>query len=517
MLTLINIILKLIPKLKIEKDLNIPYNYDIVLDASLSSDEGTLRSNISVISDPLLNFSWECPTTLRELCLQYEVPKAENKILTIKASQYSKIFLNPINDISMQFSLKLNKDKRQTQKTYALTLKKPSLVTNLNNPFIPISGTNATETALQVSTSNLNNEENSIAEIDITDFIAIEQVKFGLIDIILKVVFLNPTLTYNNFQYQWNVLHYRQQSQYLNGRNEINLRILYNDLLVGTNKIELKVTSHSSNKQYLKSYEYEKGVPPYGGNIITTPSWGYSLSTEFKFYISNWKSNSLPLIYKIKYLNANNILIDLTSGGFSSNVYISNQIPEEKIFYLEVIDNQGLNTLISFNLKVDPNKNASIDINAIKKSNLNISNQIMLYNIVQQQYKSSLANNNSNINSNQSSTSISGTSNGETGANNSVSSNLVKSAINLIDEYFKNFNNEKYLLDFDNIISLLLNITNNNFTDENSLKRLFNILDLIIENIDPLLSDLNRLNHLYIILDNIYKKASLVDGGGIFL
>lgn len=502
--------------MKVEKDIKIFYPSNIVLDATLSCDEGYQRLNLNTI-DPLLYFSWDCPSILKSLCLEYEKQAGENKILTLKYSDYSKLIVSPTQDINLDFTLKLNKDKRQSSKTVTLTIKKP--LANLIYS-AQIQENNSTSNNISTNQSESQDIKNSTSivasipqdELDIIDFIVIEQEKSGISDLMFKVGFLNPQIDYRNYQYTWNVPHFKVSTQYLNGVNQLTLRILYNDLLVGTNKILLTITSRRTNKDYIKNYEYEKGVPPYGGNIIVVPSSGTSLVTEFQFNVNNWKTNSLPLIYKIKYLNTNKILVDLTSGGFSTSTYLSRQLPVERIFYLEVIDSQGLSTTSQFYLNVVENKSSQMNINDHLSSSFDISSKILLLNIFQQKQQTSQS-----PVTNASSSGTSNNDNSETATSNKDSSSTATYSIKIIDTYFENIDREKFLQDYDNIISLLISITNAEFNEEN-INTLFKILSLIIENIDPLLADYARVNNLYIILDNLNIKAGLSSGGNkIFL
>ena len=145
----------------------------------------------------------------------------------------------------------------------------------------------------------------------------------------------------------------------MNGRKELNLRIKKSDFLVGENEMTLFVFNPLSNKIYSKIYNYENGRSPYGGNCLISPNRGISLLTNFTFTVSNWKINSLPLIYKIKNKDSNNNLVDLTNGEFSTNNFISSNIPVVSEFLLEITDNQGLSSSINCN-KVNIKKNKNL-------------------------------------------------------------------------------------------------------------------------------------------------------------
>ena len=80
--------------------------------------------------------------------------------------------------------------------------------------------------------------------------------------------------------------------------------------------------------------------------------------------MNNWKTKSNPLIYKIKFKDINNILIDLTISGFSKNLFFINYLPVGSDLILEVIDNQGFSTTIYCN-KINVLKNLIICVSKI--------------------------------------------------------------------------------------------------------------------------------------------------------
>lgn len=79
------------PKLKSEKTITVIYGYDIRLDASSSFDESYLREKKTNVNDSLLNFSWECPVTFKDLCKINLSSNPENKILNIKYLNYKSV------------------------------------------------------------------------------------------------------------------------------------------------------------------------------------------------------------------------------------------------------------------------------------------------------------------------------------------------------------------------------------------------------------------------------------------
>ena len=90
---------------------------------------------------------------------------------------------------------------------------------------------------------------------------------------------------------------------------------------------------------------------------------------------------------------------------------------------------------------------------------------------------------------------------------NNQDNSLTNQAINMMDTYFDSVTGEKFLQDYENIITNLLKISNSKLDKEN-LKLILKILNSIIKNIDPILSDLDKLNNLYHVLDNIQIKCS---------
>jgi hypothetical protein len=101
--------------------------------------------------------------------------------------------------------------------------------------------------------------------------------------------------------------HFKNENQYLNGRKEPSLKVLNDDILTGSYEVSVEVTDPKSRKTYSKNYSHEKGRASYGGNSVVYFTTGVSMKTEFKFIVQDWMTQSEPMIYKIKYLNKDNI------------------------------------------------------------------------------------------------------------------------------------------------------------------------------------------------------------------
>ena len=296
----------------------------------------------------------------------------------------------------------------------------------------------------------------------------------GTSDILFKSSLLDPNIDMKKYQYKWTISHYKSDTLYLNGRKEINLRIKYSDLLNGINEIEYLIINPETKKEYKKNTTFEKGLPPYGGSCFVSPSTGISFLTEFTFHISDWKSTSLPLFYKIKYIDKNNIPIDISNGGFGEDKFISNKLPVANNFILEIIDNQGISKTSICNVNVKINKDLN-DIDFYTKGIFDIPQKLLINDL----YK--------------------------TNKNENDKPDLEEStkAVDMIDVYFDNIDQEKFIIEYDIIISTLIVITQN--FDDKKIDTIYKILYIIVKFIDPLLNYLTKLHYLYSILDNMNK------------
>jgi len=368
----------------------------------------------------------------------------------------------PITQDNYDFILNVFKDQRSANKKITLILKKPLITNTLtSNP----------------STISLNEPKKEEEEIDLTDLIVIEQISIGKLDITFQVSLLDPKIDMQKYQYTWTVKHFTSDEQYINGKNEINLRVKISDLLNGVNKIDFKITNPKSKKEYFKSYDYEKNLPPSGGNCQVSPVTGFSLSTDFTFKFENWKSKSLPLLYKIKYQNNNKILVDISDGGVSENKFSSNTLPFTEKFILEIIDTQGLSAEISCNVKVKKNQNLP-EIQSFLEQFFDTSKKLMMMDIYQ-----------TNKNS------------------NDMDPAMLNNAIDMVDNLFgDDLTQEMFLQKYESIVSTIITISNQNL-DNDKINKIYKILKLIVKNVDPLLGDSSKVDLLYKILDNLNKKA----------
>jgi len=358
--------------------------------------------------------------------------------------------------------LNLTKDKRFATKKISLKIKK-SLTTELK----------ANNNSLNFSSID-NTKEN---EVDLSYFFMIEQNRIGNEDLQFKVTTLDSNIILDKFNYAWNIPHFLSDNQYLNGVNEIYLRVKQSDLLNGINKIILKITNPSSNKNYYKTYEYEKGLPPYGGNCRVEPIEGYSLLTNFSFIAENWISSSKSLIYKIKFENKNKIFFDLSSGGFLKNNFKLDSLPAGNKLILEVIDIQGFSTLLPCNVNVNINKNVK-SMESLLENEIDISKKLLLMEIYQ-----------TNVN-----------------IFNSINKQILEISINMLDNYFENLNSEDFYDNYEKIISTIITITNEKLDNKN-IDKLLKILNIIMKYVDSLLNDLNKIEYLFRILDNLNRIA----------
>ena len=363
-----------------------------------------------------------------------------------------------IFDLEFEVKIKLQKDRRKAEKSLKFLLKKPIEIP------VEKSGENSTK---------VNKEEE---EIDLTQLIVIENEFMGITDLIFKSSLLDPSIDMLKYKYEWNIPHFKSNVQYLNGKNEINLRIKYSDLLHGINKIDFTIINPETKKEFYKTIGLEKGLPPYGGSCFVSPSLGFSLLTEFTFIISDWKSSAMPLFYKIKYLNINNIPVDISNGGFVGSKFTTNTLPVANSFILEITDNQGISKTSLCNVNVKINKNIK-EIDFYTKNIFDIPQKLLMNEI----YKT---NKNKDY----------------------VELAAMDKAVDMIDVYFDSIDQKKFITEYDIIISTLIEVSSQEFSDE-KIAIIYKILNLIVKFIDPLLNYLPKLQSLYSILDNINKKC----------
>lgn len=447
--------MKLIPIFKNENPYYV-YGLDIKIDASFSIDEGLILQNQS--TDPLMLFSWDCPNQLKPLCKSYSIPNSNNKIINIKYSQYSSLLQDPDDFLNLEFTLNIFKDKRSSNRPITIKLNK-----SISNDSKQNNNTkNFTVSKTEIDT-----------DIDLTKFIMIEQNRIGIEDLLFQVTLLNQNLSLEKYKYTWNIPHFKSDDQYLNGINEIYLRVKQKDFLNGVNKIILKITNPTTGQNFYTTYDYEKGFPPYGGNCRVEPIEGYSLLTNFNFNVENWTSSSKLLIYKILFENKSKILFDLSNGGFTSKVFNTQNLPLESKIFLQVTDVYGFSTTVPCLVNIKKNKNLK-SLDSLLENVIDMSNKLLLIEIYQ-----------TNINS-----------------ENGMNYKIIDESINMLNIYFENFYLDDFLVNYEKIISTLITITNHKLKDEN-LNNLLKILNVILKYIDSLMNDVNKIEYIYKILDNL--------------
>jgi len=399
---------------------------------------------------------------LKSLCQSYSIPNSENKIIEIKYIQYSLLIKPPEDYVYLVFILKISKDTRSATKEISIKINK-KLLNNLES----IND--------KIDINSLNFEKNF--KDDISDYIMIEQIILGNENLQFQVTALDSKINLDKFKYSRNIRHFISDNQYLNGINEIYLRVKQSDLLKGVNKIILKLTNHTTGKYYFKTFDYEKGLPPNGGDCRVEPNIGYSLQTNFYFSANNWNSRSKILMYKIKFQNKNNILFDLSNGGFSKNNFKIDNLPVGNKLILEVIDIQGYSTIVPCEVNIKKNKNLS-SLDSLLDNIVDISEKLLIMEI----YQTNLYN------------------------PNGLDEQIKNNSIIMLDNYFENLNLDDFYLNYDKILSTLITITFEKLLKENILK-LYKILNQIMKYIYPLMNDLNKIEYLFKILDNLNKNA----------
>jgi len=393
--------------------------------------------------------------------------------LILQFSDYQNILAAPNSDLEkLNFILKLKKNNQAVSKSFNISINKP--IGNINN------------NSDNLDNLGINNDKNLFENIG--EFLNIEYELKGSQDIYFQIKSINEFIDFSTFSFQWTIPHFNDNSLYLNGRKEIFLRVKLSDLLIGDNEIVCEISLYNG-KKIQKNFNYLVERNPYGGNCLVNPFNGIALYTNFTFFIEGWKSSSLPLLYKIKYKTKSNILIDVTEGGFFSNNFTINILPEgNNHIFLEISDNKGLSSLnlCSANIRSINNLILIDEILDMKP----ITEKMMLLDI----YNSGV-----NLNS-------------ETLINNSESKKEIEDSFNLINLYYKeismNFDPNKFLENFDKVISFILNFSNKNLEDID-FQNIFELLDIIVNNIDSLLDDLKKMQILYSIMDNFSKNLNL--------
>lgn len=472
----------MIPQIKNENDLKFIYGYDITLDASLSNDEQNMRSIQSFKPDPQLLFSWECPLILNIICQQFNEFSIDNKKLILKFKDYQAVMQTPAKEIiNLEFLLKLKKNNRYNSKHFSISIQKPK-ETNINK--------------------NENNNNNSAKNqtIIIENLEEILYIDYRLSkneDIFFEMKCLDDSINFSFISLYWNIQHFNDNELYLNGQNEKILRIKITDLLIGINEIICEITYKITNQKFKKIFNYNVDRNPYGGNCLVSPNSGISLYTNFTFIQEGWKGGAMPLLFKIKYKSKTNILLDISNGGFFSQNFTINYLPEvDNNLFLDVSDQQGRSVLYPCLVKVKNNNNKQSIGNYLAKTNDIFQKMLIMdfYNSNNNEDKENKGNENTEIN------------------------NRLDILNTYIDKINDNFNSEKFLQNYDKIVSFLLELSNKNLKDIN-FRNLYDVLDLMIKNCDPFLDDLNKINFLYRILDNFSMniQIKIVNIKGIYI
>ena len=372
-------------------------------------------------------------------------------ILSLSASDYTPLISIPSDSQTYEIKVNLKKDRRTGSKEFTILLKKPLTSKNAEG-----SGP------------------------DLSELIVISPLsRGGSPELLIGISFLDKKLNILEYSYFWSMRHFKNENQYLNGRKEPILKVLNDDILTGSNDVSVEVTDPKSGKTYIKNYSHEKGRAPYGGNCVVSPMTGISMKTEFKFIVQNWITKSLPMIYKIKYLNKDNNYIEISKGGFPETNWSTNLIPVAKDFVVEVTDASGLSSLNPCSIKVKPNPElANLDTYLEKEFDPNI--RLMLVEI----YKS----------------------NKENLKDSEKDPSLNNKALDVMSYYLTN-SLDSIQEDLENIIARILDISNQQF-DKEKLIIVNNSIKVIVDNIEPLLQYKEKMQNVYRILDNIFKKAS---------
>lgn len=378
--------------------------------------------------------------------------------MTLQARDYINLIPVPIDSDTYFMQINLSKGTRNVSKTFSFFIKKPHETSFKNN-----------------------------TDTDLNELLVIVPDSFGSNnEKIFSFYFLDRKINTLDFQYLWTVNNFNQESKYINGRNELRLKILNEDLLIGNNLINLTITDPKTNKIFTKTVNYEKSKPPYGGDCNVHPATGISMSTIFEFTIKEWINNSDILIYKIKYLNKNNIYIDISKGGFIETTWTSQMLPAASEFILEVTDSRGLRSIKSCPLKVLENDNFELLENRLQQE-FDPSNRLLLAQIFKSNNRKYAE--------------------AEQPENIQINREINNKVLESVKYYLTYSEKESIQNDLENIISLVLNISSENFYFE-KLEVLNQSIETIINNIEPLLQYTDKLQNIYNILDNMFNKVS---------
>jgi len=316
-------------------------------------------------------------------------------------------------------------------------------------------------------------------------------------DLIFELKSIDNSINYSSISIIWLVQHFSNNNLYLNGQNEKLLRIKIYDLLIGNNEIICEITNINTSQTFRKFIIYNVDRNPYGGNCLVSPNFGISIYTNFTITQEGWKGGAVPLLFKVKFKTNSNIFLDISNGGFFSETFNLNKLPEgnNKIF-LEVSDQQGRFVLFPCLVKVKGIDNQQSIENFITNirdiSQKMVMMDIFSHNVIEKNY------------------------------NQTEEKKEIIDRINILNTYYEEisakFESDNFFENFDKFVSFLLELSNKNLK-EIKLEIFCKTLNLIINNIDPFIDDLNKMNFLYKILDNLSEniKIKRQEISGIFL
>jgi len=192
--------------IKNEGNLIFIYGYDIEIDGSLSYDEGSLR--LVSKNEPQLNFNWECDNEFNSLCKE-----RNSNILKLKISDYKNLISPPIDNKNYKIKLTITKDRRMANMEFYFNIKKP----------------------LEIKSSK--NEPFNLSKLIVINTLS----KGSSSEILLEISYIDKNINIFDYNYFWTVSHFKQDNQYLNGRRELFLKVLNEDLVTGNNEIIVEV------------------------------------------------------------------------------------------------------------------------------------------------------------------------------------------------------------------------------------------------------------------------------------
>lgn len=431
-----------------------------------------MRSHQLNKSDPELLFAWECPILFKDICQKFSEFSNKYQKMIILFSEYKTIFDTLSKEsLNLKFSLKLKKNNRFNSKSFMLSIQREK-----ENTFDISQKLNNDNIKMQ---TNINENIEGLLYIDYT--LSKNE------DIFFELKSRDVLINYPSFSFIWTIKQFSNENLYLNGRNEKILRIKISDLLIGNNEIICQISVIKRNQTFKKIYNYYIDRNPHGGNCLVSPKIGISLITNFTIIQEGWKGGAMPLLFKIKYKTKKNILLDISNGGFFTEKYNINFLPEgNNNLFLEVSDNQGRINLSPCSVNVMPNKNQESIENYLTNIS-DISQKMLMMDIYTSNYKT-----NQII--------------------QEVEKNQISQRLDILDSYYKEilikFDPEKFVQDYDKLVSFLMELSSKNLKDIN-LQNLLDVLNFVINNSETFLDDLNKISFLYKIIDNFSENIKI--------